>query len=378
MEKQENNFNCRKIIHIDMDAFFAAVEVRDHPEYKGKPVVVGGSPQSRGVVSTCSYEARKFGIHSAMASSIAYKLCPHAIFVHGRFEEYKKASQQIQTIFFEVCDQVEMVSIDEGYLDVTENKWNEKSATNIAKWIKNKIFQTTKLTASAGVSYNKFLAKIASDLNKPDGLVVIPPQKAMEVLDTLPIRKFHGIGKVSEKKMLDLGIKNGLELRKWSLLDLNKHFGKVGTFYYNVVRGIDEREVKTYHVRKSIGKERTFAEDIAEPEKLLIFLQNCAHDISQKLQEKGAKAKTVTLKIKFANFDIITKSKTAPQAVQEDFIIFQIVRDMFLLNLQDKRKIRLLGISVSNLQWAKHNSEEQLLLPFFDTDIILEDENYFC
>jgi DNA polymerase-4 len=352
-----------------MDAFFAAVEVRDHPQYKGKPLIVGGSPNSRGVVSTCSYEARKFGIHSAMASSLAYKLCPQAIFVRGRFDAYKEASQQVQKIFFEITDKVEMAGIDEGYLDVTENKLGEKSATRIAGIIKKKIWERINLTASAGVSYNKFLAKIASDLDKPDGLVVIPPNKAIEVLDSLPIRKFHGIGKVSERKMLDLGITNGFELRKWSLLDLTKHFGKVGKFYYDVVRGIDEREVKTYRIRKSIGKERTFLEDISNLDLLLEFLQDCSGDISQKLIEKGAKAKTITLKIKFANFEMMSKSRTLPQAVREDFIIFQVVRDLLLRNFQKKRKIRLLGISVSGLQWSKHANEEQLLLPFEDSMI---------
>ena len=361
----KNTDKARKIIHIDMDAFFAAVEVRDHPEWKGKPLIVGGSPKSRGVVSTCSYEARKYGIHSAMASSIAYKLCPNAIFVRGRFDAYGEASEQIREIFYQFTDQVEVVSIDEAYLDVTDNKTSTSSATNIAKMIKTRIYEKTKLTSSAGVSYNKFLAKIGSDLDKPDGLVVIPPTKAYEILDKLPIGDFHGIGKVSEKKMKKLGITNGYELRKWSLKDLLQHFGKVGSFYYYIVRGIDHREVKTHHVRKSIGQERTFSQDIDDPEKLLDFLKKCSHNISKKLKEKNAKARTITLKVKFANFDIVTASKTFTNSIDSEMIIYHTVEKLLIKNLQDKRKIRLLGISTSNLEWKNDKKDIQLLFPFY-------------
>ncbi|MCD4817998.1 MAG: DNA polymerase IV [Candidatus Cloacimonetes bacterium] len=369
----------RKIIHIDMDAFFAAVEIRDHPEYKGKPIIVGGSPTKRGVVSTCSYEARKYGIRSAMASALAIKLCPHAIFVRGRFEAYREASQQINQIFQEFTEQIEPVSIDEAYLDVTNNMQNFKSATEIARKIKQKIFEITKLTASAGVSYNKFIAKIASDFDKPDGLVVIPPNQAEKFLNALPIRKFHGIGKVSEKKMKSLGIFTGKDLREVELKDLLKNFGKVGRFYYNVVRGIDEREVKIHHVRKSIGNEKTFVKDIDDPVQLRDFLKTSAHKIALKLKEKGAKARTLTLKIKYANFDIVTKRKTIQTPINDEMIILHIAENLLLQNIQDKRLIRLLGISVSNLVWKNERISEQLLFPFHkDYPIFnIDDEDFF-
>ncbi|MCK4979166.1 MAG: DNA polymerase IV, partial [Candidatus Delongbacteria bacterium] len=227
----------RKIIHVDMDAFFAAVYVRDHPEVKGKPVICGGPANSRGVVSTCNYEARKYGVHSAMPSFKAHKLCPNGIFVKPEFDAIREASEIAREIFYEYSDLVEPVSIDEAYIDVTENKQNIASATQIAIEMRRKIFNKTRLTASAGVSYNKFLAKIASDMNKPDGLMVVTPLKARQVLENLPIGKFHGIGKVSEKKMNMLGIKTGKDLKERTLKELMKHFGKVGSYYYNIVRG---------------------------------------------------------------------------------------------------------------------------------------------
>ena len=366
----KNNIS-RKIIHVDMDAFFAAVEIRDHPEYKGKPLIVGGSPNSRGVVSTCSYEARKYGIHSAMPSAKAYKLCPQAIFVHGRFDAYREASDQIRKIFFEYTDLVQPVSIDEAYLDVTSNKKNIRSATHIAREIKQKIFEKTKLTASAGVSYNKFLAKIGSDMDKPDGLVVIPPEKAAEILENLPIRKFHGIGKAGEKNMKKIGIKTGADLKKWSLKDLIKHFGKMGSHYYYIVRGIDNSEVTTDRIRKSLGTERTFVEDLNDKVKLLEFLEKSADKISSKMKKEKFRARTLTLKIKFANFDVITKSKTLTSGFDDFQIIRNYAQELLLENFNERRKIRLLGISVSNLVWENNKKNEQITLPFYHSSPML-------
>jgi len=355
----------RKIIHIDMDAFFAAVEARDNPEYRGKPLIVGGSPERRGVVSTCSYEARKYGIHSAMPSALAIRLCPHAIFVPGRYDVYKEISLQIRSIFHEYTDLVEPVSIDEAYLDVTENKKNISSATQIAKEIKRRIFAETQLTASAGVSYNKFLAKIASDMKKPNGLVVIPPEKAVAILENLPIGKFHGIGKATEEKMLRFGIKTGADLKKWSLKDLLKHFGKLGSHYYYIVRGIDNSKVTVHRVRKSLGNERTFAEDTNDKETLLEFLFSVSKKIAERMKKQKFKARTVTLKIKYENFDVITKSKTIKDGFGETTFIFQTVKELLLENFSSRRKIRLLGISVSNLIWEDNKVDEQIIFDFY-------------
>lgn len=355
----------KKIIHVDMDAFFAAVEIRDNPHYKGKPIIVGGKPNSRGVVSTCNYEARKYGIHSAMPSFKAYQLCPQAIFVRGRFDAYRKASNNVKEIFFEYTDLVEPVSIDEAYLDVTNNKKNISSATSIAKEIREKIFKKTKLTASAGVSYNKFLAKIGSDINKPDGLKVIPPDKAKDVLESLAIRKFHGIGKASEKKMHKLGIRTGKDLKERSLRELMKHFGKVGSYYFNIVRGIDNREVKTERIRKSLGHERTFRQDIGDVKKMIEVMSKLTSKISEKMITKKFKAKTLTLKIKYANFDIVNRSKTLEIAFDQVEVINHLARKMLLETLGPKCKIRLLGLSVSNLVWSNKRSNEQKLFSFF-------------
>lgn len=351
---------------MDMDAFFAAVEIRDNPQYKGKPIIVGGSSNSRGVVSTCSYEARKYGIHSAMPSYQAYKLCPHGIFIRPNFDAIKEASQIVREIFFEYTDLVEPVSIDEAYLDVTENKKNITIATEIAKDIKMKIFERTRLTASAGVSYNKFLAKIASEMDKPDGLVVIPPTKAREVLENLPIGKFYGIGNVSEKKMIYLGIRTGKDLKERSLKELIKHFGKVGTFYYNIVRGIDNRPVITHRIRKSLGCERTFAKDISDVEEMLEVLKKISHKIDSTMKEKKIKAKTLTLKIKYSNFDLVSRSKTLDGIFDKEEIILNLGRKMLLETIGPKCRIRLLGLSVSNLVWEGDKVKAQQMLDFFN------------
>jgi DNA polymerase-4 len=341
----------RKIIHVDMDAFFAAVEIRDNPQYKGKPIIVGGPPNSRGVVSTCSYEARKYGIHSAMPSYQAYKLCPHGIFIKPNFNSIKEASQIVREIFFEYTDLVEPVSIDEAYLDVTENKKNITIATEIAKVIKKRIFERTKLTASAGVSYK-------------------------EILEKHPIGKFYGIGKVSEKKMIYLGIRTGKDLKERSLKELIKHFGKVGTFYYNIVRGVDNRPVITHRIRKSLGCERTFAKDISDVEEMLDVLKKISQKISSKMKEKKFKAKTLTVKIKYANFDMVSRSKTLDEAFDKEDILLHLGRKLLLETLGPKCKIRLLGLSISNLVWEGDKIRHQQILDFFsETELAVEDED---
>jgi len=352
----------RKIIHIDMDAFFAAVEVRDNPEYRGKPLIVGGDPNSRGVVATCSYEARKYGIHSAMASAVAYRLCPHAIFVHGRHEVYSRISKQIRRIFEDYSQLVEPVSIDEAYLDVTYNKKGMKSATLIAKDIKKRIFQKIGLTASAGVSYNMFLAKIASDMDKPDGLVVIPPDKAKEVLEGLPIGKFYGIGKVTEKKMQILGILNGKDLKEQTLGELIRHFGKAGKYYYYIVRGIDKREVTSERNIKSIGNENTFATDIDDMHEMKEYLAKCAEKIEERLKEHNVAGRTITLKIKYPDFFQATRSKKILKPTQDKDIIISTINSLLEEILVKKCSVRLLGISISNLEKDEINLPHQLTL----------------
>lgn len=355
----------RKIIHIDMDAFFAAVEQRDFPELRGKPVVIGGKPNSRGVVSTCSYEARKYGIHSAMPSAFAYRLCPSAIFVRPRFEAYKQASEEVMKIFYEYTDKVEQVSIDEAYLDVTENKFNMKSASIIAEEIRKKIKERTGLTASAGVSYNKFLAKIGSEMNKPDGLTIIRPRDAKEVLENLPIRKFHGIGKKTEEKMKAINVFFGRDLKKISMSEMIERFGKVGYFYYNIVRGKDERIVGKSGKRHSIASESTFAEDIDDVDYMLRYFKRIATKLGENIQKKKLIAKTVSIKIKYADFKQITRSYTSPFPINSEKDIYNISKKLLINSLQKGRKVRLLGISISNII-NKEKEVYQLVLPFYE------------
>ncbi len=337
----------RKIIHIDMDAFFASVEQRDDPSVKGKPVVVGGSPQGRGVVAAASYEARKFGIRSAMPAAHALRLCPDVIFIRPRFDVYKQVSLQIREIFHEYTDLVEPLSLDEAYLDVTENKPGNPSATLIAREIKQMIRQQTGLTASAGISCNKFLAKIASDLRKPDGIALITPEKASGFIARLPIGKFHGIGKATEAKMHRLGIKNGADLRSWSRWDLNKHFGKVGAFYYNIARAIDDRPVRTERIPKSIGKEKTFEEDVDSVEWLAGFLTTLSDKVADRMQREGAEARTVTLKLRYDNFESITRSFTPGYLVSEAAEIADLAVRLLRETDAGQRKVRLIGVTVS-------------------------------
>ena len=359
-----SEYPIRKIIHVDMDAFYAAVEQRDNPDLRGKPVIVGGSPSGRGVVATCSYEARKFGVHSAMPASRAIRLCPHGIFVKARFDAYKKASQQIREIFFEYTDLVEPLSLDEAFLDVTENHKAIPSATLIAKQIKERIFEVTDLTASAGVAHNKFLAKVASDINKPNGLTLITPDKAQSFLEELDIKQFFGVGKATQKKMHAVGIKTGADLKQWSEIDLVKAFGKSGRFYYRIVRGIDHREVKPHRVRKSYGKERTFSEDIESLEWIHNFLDELAQTISEGMKKINAAGKTITLKVRYKNFDTITRSYSLPHFTNRYSDITEVVRKLLEETEVGSRPVRLLGITLSNLNLNEKTVYEQLELSF--------------
>ena len=362
--------SIRKIIHIDMDAFYASVEQRDRPELKGKPVIVGGDPQSRGVVAACSYEARQFGIHSAMASSTAYRLCPDAVFVRPRFDMYRAVSVQIREIFCEYTDLVEPLSLDEAFLDVTENFMNMASATLIAREIKKKIFNRTgKLTASAGVSFNKFIAKVASDMNKPDGITVITPEMADEFIDELPIRKFFGVGKVTEEKMLNVGIKTGADLKRYKKEQLVQLFGKSGNYFYSIAHGMDDRPVEPNRIRKSIGKETTLIEDIDDTNRMFEILENIADRLENSLIKREAKGRTITLKLKYFDFQSITRSVTIDGPADSAAVIMEYVRPLLSKTEADKKKVRLLGISISNFDDQETNSAKvckyrQLPLPF--------------
>lgn len=351
----------RKIIHIDMDAFYASVEQRDQPELRGKPVAVGGSGK-RGVVASASYEARKFGVRSAMPSITARRKCPDLIFVKSRFDVYRQVSQQIRDIFFDYTDLVEPLSLDEAYLDVTENKKGLNSGTLIAEEIRKRIFEETQLTASAGVSFNKFLAKIASDINKPNGIKVITPEEALAFIDQLPIEKFHGIGRVTAEKMRRLGIHNGGDLKEWSEVDLVQRFGKVGRHYYRIVRAEDDREVNPHRIRKSIGAERTFREDLTELNDMkekLTYLSGVVFEYMQKSENFG---RTVTVKIKSADFRISSRSKTFGTEVTNLDDLVAITHELLGNNQEELDKVRLLGVAVSNLQ--KENETEGIQLKF--------------
>jgi DNA polymerase-4 len=360
----------RKIIHIDMDAFYASVEQRDRPELKGKPVIVGGDPQSRGVVAACSYEARKFGIHSAMASSTAYRLCPDAVFIRSRFDVYRAVSSQIREIFCEYTDLVEPLSLDEAFLDVTENYKGMPSATLIAREIKRKVYDRTGgLTSSAGVSFNKFLAKVASDINKPDGITVITPEMADEFMNKLPIRKFFGVGKVTEEKMFSSGIKTGSDLKKFKKEKLIQFFGKSGSYFYDIAHGLDDRPVEPNRIRKSIGKETTFSEDINDTDQMIEVLEDIAAKLENSLIKKDAKGRTITLKMKYFDFQSITRSITIDEPADSASVIMKYVRPLLSKTEAGEKKVRLLGISISNFDDQETNSVKvckyrQLPLPF--------------
>lgn len=340
----------RKIIHIDMDAFFASVEQRDHPELRGKPVVVGGSPNSRGVVSTCSYEARRFGIHSAMPAAQAARLCPEAIFVRGRMSVYREISLQIREIFRQYASEIEPLSVDEAYLDVTHSAAYDNRAVRIARAIREQIFRETQLTASAGISYNKFLAKIASDINKPNGQKAILPADALDFIAELPVSKFHGVGKVTAEKMHNLGIHTGGDLRAWSLAALQPHFGKVSGHYFRISRGIDHRPVRPSRTRKSVGTERTFAKDIESVEEMLENLVTLGGKAFAETIGKGVFPATLTIKVKYFDFTQITRRKTFSTPIQTASVLRPWLRRLLAETDVAHRPVRLLGVAFSDLR----------------------------
>jgi DNA polymerase IV len=358
--------DVRKIIHIDMDAFYASVEQRDNPSLKGKPVIVGGTPEHRGVVAACSYEARRFGIHSAMSSAKAKRLCAHAVFLPPRFSEYQAASEAIMEIFSDYTDAVEPLSLDEAFLDVTINKKHIALATLIAQEIRLRIKESLLLSASAGVSYNKFLAKAASDFQKPDGLTVIPPGKALDFIANMPIRKFYGVGKVTEQKMLSLGIKTGANLMEISREDLIRWFGKMGAFFYGIARGYDPRPVTPERERKSVGKEITLPEDTDDLTRMAAILAQLAVGVSRCMKRECLTGRTVTLKLKYHDFQSITRSISLKGFVDDAETISQ--QSLILLRETDAgiKKVRLLGVSVSHFPNSIQDALRytQMLLPF--------------
>lgn len=337
----------RKIIHIDMDAFYASVEQRDNPEYRGKPIVVGGSGV-RGVVAAASYEARKYGVFSAMSGKLAKRKCPFLIFARPRFDVYKAVSQQIRSIFLEYTDLVEPLSLDEAYLDVTTHKKGKPSATLIAKEIKTRIKSELNLTASAGISINKFLSKVASDYKKPDGLFLIKPEDAESFIEQLPIEKFFGVGKVTAKRMHEMGIFTGLDLKAFSEYDLIRRFGKQGSYYYHIARAIDHRIVQPNRMRKSVGAENTFANDIASREEMLEQFELIAKTLYERILRNKYYGRTVSLKIKFSDFKQITRSKTYLTTINSYELLWNAITTIFEKTDLQNSKVRLLGVSVSN------------------------------
>ena len=351
----------RKIIHIDMDAFYASVEQRDNPHLCGKPLAVGGSRQ-RGVVAAASYEARQYGVRSAMASTLAVRKCPDLIFVKPRFEVYKAVSTQIRAIFARFTDLIEPLSLDEAYLDVTENLETQTTATQLAQTLKDLIKQETFLTASAGVSYNKFLAKLASDYRKPDGLFVIKPHKGLKFVESLRVGQFHGIGSVTATKMNQMGIFTGLDLRTQSEAFLVDHFGKVGHHYYSIARAIDNRPVTPNRERKSVGSETTFEQDLTDYTALENELQPLIKSVWQYCERTGIRGRTVTLKVKYADFQQITRSRTVQSPVADQLTLVQLSLDLLSSLMPLSRAVRLLGVSLSSLQTPTTTPMGQLSL----------------
>ena len=354
----------RKIIHVDMDAFYASVEQRDFPELRGKAIAVGGS-ERRGVTTTASYEARKYGVRSALPGWKAKELCPHLIFVKPRFDAYKKVSQQIRGIFAEYTDIIEPLSLDEAFLDVTDNKKNIAMGMKVAQEIKDRIEEVTHLTSSAGVSYCKFIAKIASDMNKPDGLTVIHPDRAIAFIENLAIEKFFGVGKVTARRMKERGIYNGADLKQWNRLDLAKSFGKSGNFYYDIVRGIDNRPVRPNRVRKSIAVERTLEENIENHEALYLQLEDVLAKLKDRITKAKATGRTVTLKLKTADFQIITRSHSKDKPIDNFEVIEEISKSLLKKHFNEGTFIRLIGVTLSNLDEENNNDKSgQLKLGF--------------
>jgi DNA polymerase-4 len=347
----QTDFPIRKIIHVDMDAFYASVEELDNPELVGKPLAVGGN-EIRGVVSAANYEARKYGVRSAMSGYLAKKNCPQLTFVKPRFARYKEISQQIRSIFFDYTDLVEPLSLDEAYLDVTVNKKGNPSATLIAQEIRQRILDDLGLKASAGISINKFIAKVASDFNKPNGQKTVNPEEVLQFLEDLELRKFYGVGKVTADKMYKLGIFTGKELKEKPLEFLEAHFGKNGSYYFDVVRGIHHSEVKPHRIPKSVGAERTFNENLSSEIFMLERLEHIANELEKRLKKSNIAGKTITLKIKYSDFTLQTRSKTLPYFVTDKSLILEIAKEL-LYQEKMENSVRLLGLSLSNLNTEK-------------------------
>ena len=339
----------RKIIHVDMDAFYASVEQRDNPELRGQPVIVGGSPTSRGVVAACSYEARRFGIHSAMPSARAARLCPDAVFLKPRFDVYRRESTKLREIFARYTALIEPLSLDEAYLDVTDCALHQGSATRIAEAIRAAVRQEMQLTASAGVSSNKFLAKLASDLNKPDGIAILLPAQALDFIAGLPVRRFHGIGPATAARMERLGIRTGADLRARPEAELIEHFGQVGRHYFRIARGIDERQVSATRKRKSLGTERTFDKDVQDPARMSEIMTQLSATVAAGLDKHRLGARTLTIKVRYADFTTVTRShsvRTPLQAAQE---IARLSELLLSRTEAGQRAVRLLGVTASGL-----------------------------
>lgn len=347
------NDTSRKIIHIDMDAFFAAVEERDNPSLKGKPVIIGADPRKtggRGVVSTCNYEARKFGVHSAMSSKEAYERCPQAIFISGNYEKYRQIGQQLREIFKRYTDLVEPMSIDEAYLDVTENKLGIKSAVKIAKMIQYDIWQEVHLTCSAGVSYNKFLAKLASDFEKPRGLTLVLPDKALPFLAELPIEKFHGVGKKSVARLHELGVYRGADLLELSESQLIDHFGRFGYDLYRKARGISNSPVRPNRVRKSVGSERTYGKLLYDEADIKAELSKNSRRVADTLQKNQKKGRIVVIKVRYADFSTLTKRMSLEETTNDYDKIEQTAHKIYDSLEESQSGIRLLGVTVTGLE----------------------------
>ncbi|MCP4053781.1 MAG: DNA polymerase IV [Mesoflavibacter sp.] len=347
----------RKIIHVDMDAFYASVAQMDNPDLKGKPIAVGGGG-TRGVISAASYEARKFGVKSAMSGQLAKKLCPELIFVKSDFRRYKEISNKIRAIFFDYTDLVEPLSLDEAYLDVTQNKKGNPSASLIAEEIRNRIYNEVGLTASAGISINKFVAKVASDYNKPNGQKTVNPEEVLGFLEALDIRKFYGIGKVTAEKMYQKGIFTGKDLKSKTLEYLEQNFGKSGAYYYHIVRGVHNSQVKPNRIRKSLAAERTFSKNLSSEIFMLEKLEHIAEEVSKRLGKNSVAGKTVTLKIKYSDFTLQTRSKTLPYFFADKSVILETAKDL-LYQEKLNNSVRLLGISLSNLNTEQNTKKTE-------------------
>jgi len=341
--------DIRKIVHADCDAFYASIEQRDHPAYRGKPVIVGGDPEKRGVVSTASYEARAYGVHSAQSAKTARRLCPHAIFLRPRFEIYQAVSREILSIYREYTSRLEPLSLDEAYLDVTSNHKDMTSATLLARELKQRVREQTGLTISVGVSYCKSLAKIASDAHKPDGLTVITPQQAEHFLAALPVSTFLGVGKVTAAKLEAHGLSTGADVRQWTQDQLYGLLGKQGIHLYHLVRGEDDRPVEPERKRKSVGKESTLGADIGDREAMLGILEQLAAQVEQRLKEGGIAGKTITLKITFADFEHITRAITLTRPIQDAQAMRPWLRSLLSCLDGNTKLVRLLGVTVSTL-----------------------------